>query len=716
MTVAEQNTQATYTGNGVATFFEFETSLILDAELVVYVESVVVTNYSIQLTGINFDTPPANGARIRITRESDITQERDWEPHGKFPAEKTENAADKLIRLKGEAQEFRGNMNLSLIRTIGDVTLVNDKGNDAITPLWHHTLQESGMFSATVATQIPLDGTPTDTPESHAWFMCDPGSPNPPPTMEYSTAPETGFVLLDSQFTGDMALVRNRTHPMAGYAEQDLTIFGAFRWTPAGASVGALFDIGGISIDAVRRPLTSQYYIGFTFREQGGSEIFGNTFELGNLEDGGNAYTTGDWLAFAISVSRFDIAPPDGQRNFTGYVANLTKGTEQNFSYEPVGTGLLGWEMGRDRTGDSRAGVLEYMDEDGSTTFLGPVSMMGFDFVYMDLELESERDKIWTLSGMSDHGLAGVNVFGRRGMYYSLPGAPSLNQGYMNFGDPRLTEPVVFGTGADLPPTNFTPYEHALADWVYDDMAAAEASGDAWQNDDTVFIMEGGQRMKYRTALAVSGHSGLFHIDPHMIGTDYTTVTVRANEDEGTDPQTWGWTLNTTGTEGVDWVADLDAGRGRISALTNAGAIDMRVPYNVIAGDEDVFCILDRYTSLNNNNTIGVSTTLQCLTTRNLLVSNNGSAIPPTPPSQTHGVFANPDYANTLWDEETEKRVWMYQNNEYSSIWDDTGMILKLPAVVSALIPEILRHVGGTAGENGPQDVRLGYQVIGTLA
>jgi hypothetical protein len=166
----------------------------------------------------------------------------------------------------------------------------------------------------------------------------------------------------------------------------------------------------------------------------------------------------------------------------------------------------------------------------------------------------------------------------------------------------------------------------------------------------------------------------------------------------------------------VDWVADLDAGRGRISALTNAGAIDMRVPYNVIAGDEEVFCIIDRYSSLNNNNTIGVSTTLQCLTSRNLLISNSGSAIPPTPPFNTHAVIANPDYANTLWDEQTEKRIWMYQNNVYSSIWDDTGLILKLPAVVATTIPEILRHVGGTAGENGPQDVRLGYQVIGTVA
>jgi hypothetical protein len=285
----------------------------------------------------------------------------------------------------------------------------------------------------------------------------------------------------------------------------------------------------------------------------------------------------------------------------------------------------------------------------------------------------------------------------------------------MNFGDPRLTNPIVYGTGADLPPTNFTPYEHPLADWIYVDMIAAEASGDAWQNDDTVFIREGTQRMKYLTAMDINGHSGLIHVDPHMLDEDFTAISVEDSQAEGTDPQTWGWTLSSAGTEGVDWDADVNSGRARLTAYTNSGAVSLVAPYTLQVGDTSVFAILDRYSGVNNNGTIGQSFTLQSKGAWNIYTSSSSSSIPPTPPTDTHGLRTDVGYANTLQDEQTEKRVWFYQNDDYTSLWDDTGLVLKIPATQSVLLTEIARYIGGTAGENGPQDCHVGYHVIGTM-
>jgi hypothetical protein len=102
------------------------------------------------------------------------------------------------------------------------------------------------------------------------------------------------------------------------------------------------------------------------------------------------------------------------------------------------------------------------------------------------------------------------------------------------------------------------------------DLAAAARLTDGWI-DGAIIQITGGARMRYLASLAAGGYCGLIHEDPFGTFDYLTDIYVNAAPTSGTDPQTWGWTNNSTGTEGVKWDTDVNGGRSRFRNYASAG-------------------------------------------------------------------------------------------------------------------------------------------------
>lgn len=164
--------QAFLQGNGVQTYFEFGFALDQDSVIEVYVDSILVDNYTVGATGITFDTPPALGAVIEIDRITSLDQQRRWWPFEDFYSEKTEAALDKLILLKQESQ-WRMLMNLSVIPDFDSDLLVCDRGDDADILLWNTDGSEAGVFVGEVTTLAAVEGAVTGKAEGYLWQQYD---------------------------------------------------------------------------------------------------------------------------------------------------------------------------------------------------------------------------------------------------------------------------------------------------------------------------------------------------------------------------------------------------------------------------------------------------------------------------------------------------------------------------------------------------------------
>jgi hypothetical protein len=127
--------------------------------------------------------------------------------------------------------------------------------------------------------------------------------------------------------------------------------------------------------------------------------------------------------------------------------------------------------------------------------------------------------------------------------------------------------------------------------WEYSSLAVAEASGDSWQNGDTVQITSKATFL-YFTALELNGHSGLIHDDPFDDGGSPSAMTVRENEGEGTDPDTWDYTDNGSGVKGTDYEHDTDSGYSRMRDILADGRVSLSSTANVNSADVETFHIL----------------------------------------------------------------------------------------------------------------------------
>ena len=176
MTVLASDATSQYTGTGARVFFEYGFPVI-QGEFVVYVlVDGQVVPFTYQETGIVFETAPALGALILMWRWTDVNQLSDFQPFESFPAEKTEDAVDKLIMLKQEGV-FRGGMNLVAVPFLSEVEIVNDKGENAHILIWNEhiigsaIINDAGVFAGEVTQNMPEAEAVVEKPDDFAYFQ-----------------------------------------------------------------------------------------------------------------------------------------------------------------------------------------------------------------------------------------------------------------------------------------------------------------------------------------------------------------------------------------------------------------------------------------------------------------------------------------------------------------------------------------------------------------
>lgn len=158
MTVSSTQNRVSYTGNGVTTAFAFPYKFLVNADLIVYEDSVVqviTTDYTITGAGddaggtVTFVVAPANGLEIVIVRDPAITQGLDLVENDSLPAESVEDAFDKLTMI---AQRLDDRFDRAVVLTDtdtsgADLTLPSPVGDEVIK--WNAA--GDGLESATIA-------------------------------------------------------------------------------------------------------------------------------------------------------------------------------------------------------------------------------------------------------------------------------------------------------------------------------------------------------------------------------------------------------------------------------------------------------------------------------------------------------------------------------------------------------------------------------------
>jgi hypothetical protein len=139
--------------------------------------------------------------------------------------------------------------------------------------------------------------------------------------------------------------------------------------------------------------------------------------------------------------------------------------------------------------------------------------------------------------------------------------------------------------------------------WSYASLAAAESSGDSWQDGDDVVIV-GGAHFVYKSELAVDGYSGLIHKYPYdgsgTLGT-LTATSLKVSEAANSDPDDWQgagateWEDVSSGVQDTDYTLDTSGGLSRIQTIPIAISGTARLITNkkVTSADTESFGIID---------------------------------------------------------------------------------------------------------------------------
>ena len=146
MTVRNVPPLVRYTGNGVITSFDWDWDMITDSSINVLQNNENVLAWSLQGMTVVFSTAPAEGDEIIIYRRTIIRQPDNYQPFGRFHSEKTELSMDRQTLIAqerqgdsthpGEPNGIVGGSNLSTIRAEFDVTVVSERGTDAVVPMY----------------------------------------------------------------------------------------------------------------------------------------------------------------------------------------------------------------------------------------------------------------------------------------------------------------------------------------------------------------------------------------------------------------------------------------------------------------------------------------------------------------------------------------------------------------------------------------------------
>lgn len=150
MTVSTNAPIARYTGNGSETVFAWDWDMIADSSINVLVDNVNFYRWETwDLEGQNvvFFSAPDDGAEIIIYRRTIPRQPENFQAFGRFHSEKTELAMDRDILIAQErAGDSRhgepyngivGGANLSLDVDEFTLTVVSERGTDALLELWN---------------------------------------------------------------------------------------------------------------------------------------------------------------------------------------------------------------------------------------------------------------------------------------------------------------------------------------------------------------------------------------------------------------------------------------------------------------------------------------------------------------------------------------------------------------------------------------------------
>ena len=147
MTVDTRVPIARYTGNGSETTFAWDWYMIADSSINVLVDNTWVSGWSVQDMTVVFTTAPEEGAEIIIYRRTIPRQPDNYQAFGRFHSEKTELSMDRQTMIAQERQGdsldplapngIVGGSNLSVSRQEFTVTVISERGTDAVLPMWN---------------------------------------------------------------------------------------------------------------------------------------------------------------------------------------------------------------------------------------------------------------------------------------------------------------------------------------------------------------------------------------------------------------------------------------------------------------------------------------------------------------------------------------------------------------------------------------------------
>mgnify|MGYP000626559794 CR=1 FL=1 len=147
MTVRALPALVRYTGNGSETTFAWDWDMILDSTINVMVNNFNVFNWTLQGMTVVFNTAPDDGDEIIIYRRTKLWQPSNYRPFGRFHAEKTELEMDRSMLIAQERfgdttdplnpNGIVGGSNLSTTREEFTMTVVSERGTDAVLPMYN---------------------------------------------------------------------------------------------------------------------------------------------------------------------------------------------------------------------------------------------------------------------------------------------------------------------------------------------------------------------------------------------------------------------------------------------------------------------------------------------------------------------------------------------------------------------------------------------------